>query len=279
MTREYDIDSIRTGYSQYDISNSYSKVYMTDEIAKSINLSIIDTEHRNNWYYKDGKYYYFKKSKGVYSVINELLGEDFSRYMGLPTVSYELIDNSEKETIGLISENVRKTGVIYCPCRFLSKSELDYIKHVFFDADFECDKKFKRDLTYYIVGNYFSTLRDRYINSEIIVREDGFEIPPILDYESSFFEHLMDVYSDPMLSVTFDSETILMLRENNEYFDEALNRVMSYSMLDALNRIEKKHTFGIPMEIKTYYMNYAEYRKCFIEDMGLINKANKKTTR
>lgn len=279
MAREYDMDSIRTGYSQYDRLSSYSKVYMTDEVARSINLPVSDTEYRNNWYYKDGKYYYFKKSKGVYSVINELLGEDFSRYMGLPTVSYELIDNSDYEIVGLISENVRNSGVIYRPCRYLNKSELLYIKQVFFDGTFECDKKFKRDLTYYIVGNYFTTLRDRYMNSEIIVREDGFEIPSILDYESSFFEHLMDVYSDPMLSVTFDSDTILMLRENNEFFDEALERVMSYSILDALTRIEKKHTIGIPPEIKVYYVKYAEYRKYFMEDMGLLNKQNKKTTR
>lgn len=271
----YDVDSIRTGYSRYDRLSSYDKVDITDEFIKTINLPVVDTYNVDNWYFKNGKYYYFKKSKGVASIINELLAEDFYRFMGLPTVSYELIDNEDGVIIGLLSENVRKSGVICRPCRFLNKSEQDYINRVFFDGTFECDKRFKRDLTYYVVGNYYSTLRDRYINSEIIVKEDGFEIPPLLDFESCFFEHLMEHYSDPMISFTFDSEMISSLKEENEFFLEALDRVMEYRIIDGLNRIEKKHQISIPSDIKSYYCQYNDYRKFFMENMGLLRRKTK----
>lgn len=276
MAERYNVDYIRTGYSRFDKLSDYDKKIITEDMARYMNLSINDIDDYQNWYYKNGRHFYFKKAKGLSSLLNELLGQDFSLYMGLPTVSYEIVENDDEEIIGLLSGNVRIKDVIYRPSRFLSSIELDYIKRVFMDGTFECDKGFKKDLTYYVVRNYFSSLRDRYMNSEVIVTEDGFQIPHLMDYESSYIDHLMVTYQDPMLTITFNPETIQILKENNEFFIEALELASSYKLIDAILRIEEKYRIVVPLSVKEYYKEFDCNRRVTMEYMGLDIKSKAK---
>ena len=266
---ELNIDYIRTGYSRFDKLSDAKKLDVDTDIARSMNLPISDLLDYPNWYVKCGKKFYFKKRNGLSGLLNELLGEDLSRWMDLPTVHYDIVENDDGEIIGLFSENVRKKDVIYRKSKFLSKYEVEYIRRVFTEKDFECDQKFKRDLTYYIVRNYFAALRDRYSNSEIIVNEDGFEIPHLMDYESSYIDHLLITYCDPMLDFTFNPESIDLLKENNEYFVEAVDRAFSYNYRDALMRIENEHKIVIPYSVRDYYKEFEARRRETMEYMGL----------
>ena len=270
-----DLESLRTGYSRFESLDDAVKLDVDENVAAYIGLPISELLDYPNWYLKNGKHFYFKERTEVSSLLNELLGQDLSEFMGLPTIKYDIVENSEGRIIGLLSEDIRKKNVIYRQCRYFRDDERDYIFRVLTDSTVECDQNFKRDLTYYVVRNYYSSLRARLCNSEVIVSEGGYEIPPLMDYESSYIDPMMITYSDPLITFTFNEDTIAGLRENNEYFDEALNRVMDYSYLEALNIISKKHNINIPYSVRSYYMEFQQNRKQTMDYMGF--KVNSKT--
>ena len=139
----------------------------------------------------------------------------------------------------------------------------------------EYDSKFQRDLTNYVFRNYFSSLQDRLCNSELIINRDGsFEIPPIMDYTSSYNNHLMVTYLDPLISITITEEVVNDAMIGNRFVSDSLKRTLSYNMYDALLRLEEKYGIVIPNDIKDYYLQFDDYRRCFMLDMNLIPKIN-----
>ena len=266
---ELNIDRIQTGYSRFDILDDAAKIILNDEIVSSINLPLSNISEYNNWYKKNDKQYYFKEIDSLVVLLNELLGEDLSIWMELPTVHYDIVTDREDRIIGLLSENVKRKNKIYIDSRNLDKSSVERIRNIFTGDEIEYDTKFKRDLTYYVIRNFYSVLQDRYSNSEVIWNGDSFEIPPLMDYASSYNDHLVGVYYDPLITFTFTQKEISYLRENNEFFLEALTRVFEYSYKDALLRLEKKYDIVIPVVVKQYYMQFGEWRKQVLIDMGL----------
>lgn len=266
---ELNIDRIQTGYSRFDILDDAAKIILNDEIVSSINLPLSNISEYNNWYKKNDKQYYFKEIDSLVVLLNELLGEDLSIWMELPTVHYDIVTDREDRIIGLLSENVKRKNKIYIDSRNLDKSSVERIRNIFTGDEIHYDPKFKRDLTYYVIRNFYSVLQDRYSNSEVIWNGDSFEIPPLMDYASSYNDHLVGVYYDPLITFTFTEKEISYLRENNEFFLEALTRVFEYSYKDALLRLEKKYDIVIPVVVKQYYMQFGEWRKQVLIDMGL----------
>lgn len=266
---EFNIDRIQTGYSRFDVLDDAAKIILNDEIVSAINLPLSNVTEYNNWYKKNDKQYYFKEIDSLVVLLNELLGEDLSVWMELPTVHYDIVTDREYRIIGLLSENVKRKNKTYVDSRKLDRGSVDRIRNIFMGDEIHYDPQFKRDLTYYVIRNFYSVLQDRYSNSEVILNGDSFEIPPLMDYASSYNDHLVGVYYDPLISFEFTEKEINYLRENNEFFLEALTRVFEYSYRDALLRIEKKHNIVIPAVVKQYYMQFEEWRKQVLIDMGL----------
>ena len=271
------MEMLKTGYTRFMCIEDFSKVVLDEELISLLNLPFYDSYDLNcynNWYKYKGEYYYFKYIDDISVLFNELLGQDFSEWMGLPTVKYDLVVDDEENIIGLVSLNVKDKNKNYVDSRRLDSVTKDYINDIFM-GKVEYDSKFQRDLTNYVFRNYFSSLQDRLCNSELIINRDGsFEIPPIMDYTSSYNNHLMVTYLDPLISITITEEVVNDAMIGNRFVSDSLKRMLSYNMYDALLRLEEKYGIVIPNDIKDYYLQFDDYRRCFMLDMNLIPKIN-----
>lgn len=265
---EVNLAALKTGYSKFDILNEHFKIEISEDGAEFVGTSFDNLKNYPNWYLIGNKKFYFKERKGVRALISELLGEDLSHFMDLDTIEYKIVQDKMGNILGLISEDVKDEGALYTRSSYLSKKDLQEIRKILLDKTYECDDDLRRKLTAYLVRNFYSSLKDRIANSFLAKKNGKIILPAIIDYESSYIETDMMTYVDPLINYTFHPESIQFIRENNEYYQEYVDRVLSYKYDEALRRIEEIHKIAIPSDIKDYYLEFESERNEFLSHIG-----------
>ncbi len=82
------------------------------ELSKILNVDVETLLYKNHWYLYQDEFYYLKKRACISYILNELLGEYISRYMSLPTVTYDLALDDDK-IVGLLSKNFLRSDGNY----------------------------------------------------------------------------------------------------------------------------------------------------------------------
>lgn len=265
---EVNLGALRTGYSKFDILNEHFKIEINEDGADFIGTSLENLKNYPNWYLIGNKKFYFKERKGVRALVSELLGEDLSKYVGIDTIEYKIVQDKSGNILGLISEDIKDEGALYTRSCYLSKKELQEIRKILLDKGYVCDENLRRQLTLYLVRNFYSSLKDRVSNSFLAKKNGQIILPAIIDYESSYIEPDMMTYVDPLMNFTFHPESIQFIRENNNYYQEYVDLVLSYSYDDALRRVEDKHQIEIPSDVKDYYLSFESERNEFLSHIG-----------
>lgn len=86
-------------------------------------MPLVSLGRSGDWYVNDNCVAYYLKRRGYLAIIlNELIGEYLSKYMGLETVEYDLAYEDDN-IVGLFSKNFRKPKVDYVYYQDLTEDE------------------------------------------------------------------------------------------------------------------------------------------------------------
>lgn len=258
-----ELEYIKTGYSRFDDISSYKKVNYTDEILSLIQETLENVEYYDHWYSKKGELYYLKELDDIIKFYNELIGSEMSRYMGLPTIEYGLIENNH-ELIGLISKNFKDPNFKYEKSYNLLPDEKEKINRIVF-SETDCDQEYKRLLTLYLFNNFYIDLKDRRNNSLYTLNNEGnIGMAPVYDFGFAFEDDKSCYYSDPLISCMFDEEVINGLLNTNEYTKEALEKLSDLNILSIIRIIDGKYNINTPKIVRDVYKKYEDKRKKFL---------------
>lgn len=265
---EVNLGALRTSYSKFDILNENLKIEISEDGAILVGTSLDNLKRYPNWYLIGNKKFFFKERKGVRALVSELLGEDLSKYVGIDTIQYKIVQDKAGNIKGLLSEDVKDHGALYTRSCYLGKKDLQEVKRILLDKTYECDEDLRRKLTLYLVRNFYAALKDRTANSFLAKKNGQIILPAIIDYESSYIESDMMTYVDPLINFTFHPESIQYIRDNNDYYQEYVDLVLSYSYDEALRRVEDTHQISIPSDVKEYYLGFENERNEFLSHIG-----------
>lgn len=259
------------------------------KLAKEINISIIEIILKNYWYIYDGEYYYLKKVYSAMRLVNELLGEYLSKYMGVPTIEYSLVLDLDK-IVGLLSKNFREKGKKYVLANELPLKKLSIFKNTLEQKKID-DLRMLLDKI--LIKDFYSCLTDRNRNTLCLVpRLGSVSLAPSFDYEYSFInerdalnqmpnqeaKNEFDIYYSPIFveksdifcssrdfyPITYD--TIKGMMEYDEYLVSQFEKIMEFDILKALNEIQDTHGIKINQNLVDYYCNFDKTRKDQLEN-------------
>lgn len=269
---EKNLETLRTGYSRFVDVGKASYVPASEELEEITSTPKDVLEKYNNWYFVNGDFHYLKRLGSILGLVNELLGQELSEYMGLPTIKYDIAEENDK-IVGVISKNFKNPSFNYRNATCLPKSLLIEIKSILVDKDFKCDETTRRQLTAYLLRNFFAAQKDRLVNTMYAYNnKNSFLVAPLYDYESAFLDPEMMTYIDPIISWTFGPESIAYLDQNNEYFREYVEMLYDFNVLASLNKIEETRKVNIPRELKEYYGTFVNERLDQMEFLGFSKK-------
>lgn len=262
-TRSIDISEI-TEISIWDFS----------DLKSEINIPSAELEKWYNWYLYKNAYYYLKKRDTISNILNELLGEYISRYMELPTISYDLVaDKTNNKVVGLLSKNFRRKDKRYKPSYKLNIFDNIYFNGCLFSMI--SHSKLHKTLCRLIVKDFYTCLKDRDINVICEKKLFGLNLGVSYDYEISFDKEDFDApYYSPLFKNIFDYnypipitiDTICAMLEYNKYLGEQLDKMLEFDMVRALDNIRDAYKIFIPSEIEEYYLEFNKERKEHLKD-------------
>lgn len=234
-------------------------ISLNEDYCKKINIDISRKKHWDNWYIYKSEFYYLKARKKTLPIVKELIGEDLSKYMSLPTVEYSLCLQNGK-IIGLVSKNFRKQDRIY-----FSGTQSGVKLH----TKRECalrykdayGEKYSRELVSYMIKNFFVNQKDRQVNTLYYIKDGEDHLAELFDYEASFKSSNESILEDPLFSYYIKEERIKEYAKTNPLFEEYIELVLSYNIEDALSRIESGYGIGIHEEIKSDIIQYTKSRR------------------
>lgn len=226
-------------------------------------------EGRNgDWYENEkGEQYYLKRRKYLAIILNELLGEYLSLYMGLETIEYDLAYDGDN-IVGLFSKNFRKKGIDYVYYHYLTEDEKKLIDRVLFlRAKTDWAKEYKQQYTDYLMRNFYANQGDKVFNV-LCYRDSGLiYLSTLFDYELSFINSEDSYIVDPfIIRDDFDYKLIRKMRKKDECLDESIEKVLKFDMEDTLERIKSDFGIRIPDVVMEHYISYDEERKRLMKE-------------
>lgn len=237
-------------------------------LASILNIGVDDLDIKKNWYVYNHEYYYLKKRTTITCILNELLGEYISRYMELPTITYELALENQK-IVGLLSKNFRRKDKKYiraCDLGFLDIFRLNYALSIN-----SKDRELHETLIRIVVKDYFVCMRDRLINTLCEKKFNHIGVAPSYDYELSFDEAIFcDIYTNPLFQKykkgssiprAIDLDIINSLMQNDDYFQEQFAKILEFDMVRCLDNLRDYYKINIPEEVAKYYVEFTNNRK------------------
>lgn len=245
-----------------------SKLLANEENAKLVHTTLDNMKEYNSWYLYQDNTYYLKHRPSNIVILNELIGEELSKYMHLPTIEYSVVTSTD-EIIGLMSKNFLDGTYEHLQSINASKKMMNDARMMIMAPNFKCDEVVREQITSLIIRNFYASLNDRMKNAHIGIKDGKMIISPLFDYESSFLDADTFLYNDPLFGFSFNEESIKYIKENNKYFNEYLERIYDYSILVSLENIKNKHGINIPDSFITYYTDYERKRKANIKKLGL----------
>ena len=261
------IVNLITNYTK--IIELQDNIYSNYVLSKKIGIKRDVFESWNSWYSYNNQWYFFKnftcdKYESLeFKLINELIGEELSKYLNIDVIHYEIAKLGN--IYGLASLSFFKQKNKY----YFSKDINIYPNHVNMKnirlLKYEC----KNDSNYIELINeiYKLTALDIYMNQTDrnysnyqFRRENGYlHLAPLYDFEESFVEPFKYYYDSDLLGISF--ENINNYPRLKQYIDMLLDIDINKILLN----IEKERGIVISKKYKDYYFEYIKDRKCLLK--------------
>lgn len=253
------------------------------KLSKTLNVPISELVLKDNWYIYNGEFYYYKKLYHAMRVINELLGEILSDYMGLPSVHYSLALDYNN-IVGLLSKNFRIKGRKYAQASQIKPKYLQDFSEALESREIT---NLRKIIDKTLIRDFYSCLSDC-LNNTLVSASllKQYRLAESYDYEMSFIdsredkehilwgsdiEHEYDTYYNPLFiegiingkkeykKITYD--TLKSMLEYDEFLRSQLEKIMDFNMSESLEAIENTHGILIDDELKNYYKRFDRTRK------------------
>ena len=231
-----------------------------------------------HWILRNQKYYYYKYDNNSisYGFLNELIGEELSRYFHLPTVHYEIAYDTDAQQFAILSENFRKHGKEYVNIfRFPALKHLDtycvFEEMASFTQDKEQRLQFLKDLKRMMVLDFYMGQEDR--NEENFYFEktgDNYQLANLFDYELSF--ETVKYYGNSFFLCDFDNQKLCHELYQDEWFRTLFQTAYDINMEQLLQTIEHKYQLKIPRKVKKRYLNYHSEKQKVMQKKNLVTK-------
>ena len=147
---------------------------------------------------------------------------------------------------------------------------IGYLQKCLIDRNKSISEHTRRQLTSYLIRNFYSALCDRIANTLYAYNsKEPFIMAPLWDYESSFCDSTLRDYVDPLIYFPFSYHNCELLANNNDYLSIIFTR-FGHSILNVLCKkllLNIKSLF--PSEFYKYYRQFDIERKEVLNEMGL----------
>ena len=249
------------------ISVSKIGVPVTKKVMKDLSLDETRLRLWNQWTKIDNTYYYFKQINYIYTFLEELIGEQISKYFDLNTVHYEIGAKKENKTIkyGLLSKNFRLQQKTYFESIDLHLNR--YHGFELFDHLEEYNEEGQynlliSDLKKMIIRDFYTHQIDRLNDNNFFFQiDDGkLRLSPLHDYESSFEEFALE-YTNLFSSFDLQNPKIVEYFHQDKEFNNLFKKIFLLDMKKILENIEKNYQIEISKNHQNYFLDYDEQVK------------------
>lgn len=247
------------------------------QISKKIGISIYDAKNQFKWHEVNGKYYRFKFSNRLISIINELVGPKLALKFDLKTVKNipGIMDyGANFKFYGILSENFKDKDKQYLDMFELGFKNTRCINNEWKnipklkkycnkeDCDNLINEIFKMTCLDYIMGQ-----ADR-VSSNFLFERDGSKVvfAPLFDYseacESIKEGCVYDRYHNPSLPFSVGNAFMTLTFWETKFkwflwkypsFKKHLQIACNINIIKILEEIEEEHSLHIPNDCKNYY--------------------------
>ena len=251
------------------ILNLQEQLYKPEYLSKKIGLDKDVCECWNNWYFYDGKWYFFKNftcekyTSSDLKFLNELIGEFLGHYLNIDTIHYEIA--SLKDEYGLASESFIKPHNKYIFFKDLGL----FNNFANLDNLIEIRRKCKDDKNYseLVTEILKLTAIDLYMgqadrsmgNFQFRKEKKELHLATIYDFEESFNDVYKDHYASNLLGLDLDK--LKVYPELKMMVDDLL----TIDVDKMLEQIEDERKILIPSKRKAYYKDFIEERKLLLK--------------
>lgn len=249
------------------ISVSKNGVPVTKKVTKDLSLNETRLRLWNQWTKIDNTYYYFKQINYIYTFLEELIGEQISKYFDLNTVHYEIGAKKENKTIkyGLLSKNFRLQQKTYFESIDLHLNR--YHGFELFDHLEEYNEEGQynlliSDLKKMIIRDFYTHQIDRLNGNNFFfqIDDDKLRLSPLHDYESSFEEFSLQ-YHNLFASFDLENPKIVEYFHQDKEFNNLFKKIYLLDMKKILENIEKIYQIKISKNHQNYFLDYDEQVK------------------
>lgn len=231
----------------------------------------------NNWVKIDNEYFYYKGINYIYTFLEELLGEQISKYFDLNTVHYEIakrtFKNSKLICYGLLSKNFRLKNK-----RYLEGSDLHLSKYSNFDLFYHLEEYNENgvydllisDLKKMLIRDFYTNQKDRMTDNNFFFQVDNGKIrlSPLHDYEYSF-EEVSSKYTNLFASFDLHDTKVIDFFQKDKEFYFLIQKILLLDMKKILENIEQIYQLEISTYHKNHYIHYDEQVKENILKLGI----------
>ena len=219
----------------------------------------------NRWHKIDGEWYFFKKGSDR-NLLNELLGEQISKYFNLETAEYNLAKIEAKESktknenvdYGVVTKNICSSDKEYLTAwdiPILYQSDLSYLDK--FKSCCKTEEEYKkllRDLKKLCIRDFYSLQLDRRGNNILFAKtEEGIRLAPLYDNENAFEAQYPYIYRNHFGALSLRNHATKKNVINDDDFQELLNKLMDASIDKFMEKVEDQQQILIPKEEKNFY--------------------------
>ena len=195
------------------IKNNTNMIYLGDLHSRlvSVDFDFVPEIKKNNfnidisgfWIKYEDDIYYFKSIDSSRRLLNELIGEEVSKFLGLDTVHMEIArgfiiwNGQKKEYIGVMSKVALKPDVIYQSFANLKNEIKEYfftnptLGILNFLSDRYPHQPINSSFRKFLVRDFFTDETDR-IDTELLIAKDKetVDLGFLCDYEQEFMHYI-----------------------------------------------------------------------------------------
>lgn len=233
------------------LGNLSNEKIFHDDLIPEEKTSNYNIPSNGAWLYYEDTLGYFKIPITNGSFLKELLGVKITKYFNLPTVEYQLAEaswghkNIRYYGFGLFSKYARKNECQYHTLETIYDGEYDSDNLSILNIldDIYSDQPIIKQMRYFIVRDFLTQEYDR-IPSEILIENNKgkINIGPLMDYEMEWIDYPDKEYKlKGYLTFNLDNPEIKSQVQNDEYFKEALERLMDIDITKLLKEIQEEN--------------------------------------
>lgn len=272
-----------------------------DNLIKMNDKSISFGKTRNHniyenglWIQMDGKIFYFKAMKDLFSTINDLLGVKITEYFGLPSVKYKVAKGcfNGEEVFGLLSKYERAEGYQYNNLEDIVYSEDSIIERPYNICDLSFIRSFEdayqgtqlpNQLKTLIIRDFVTNETDRKMSEIHIRKKEGLtEIDKIFDFEKEWNllgdESSESTVTEDDIELKYKIFGLLTLTEkdysylrSDPVFQNTLNKFLELETAALLEQVEIETPIIISQMDYDYYSLYTETMKSKLKKQKIIS--------